>query len=87
MFWHSVGWQTGKFLELADFFKQPIPGLNLNGKVKNSTICGSLISISMLLVLAVYADYKLKILVNRQHANVSDFVQENALSREDKLNL
>ena len=65
MSWQSISRQTGKLLEQADFFKQPIPGLNLNGKVKTSTICGSLISLSMLLVLLVYADYKLNILISR----------------------
>ena len=68
--------QTGKLLELIDFFPQPVPTLNLNGKVRTSSLYGSFISITMLLVLIVYADYKLAILISRKNPIVSFFVQE-----------
>ena len=41
----------------------------------------------MLLVLVVYADYKLAILISRKNPIVSFFVQEQALTSADKLNL
>ena len=63
-----------------------MPSLNLDGKVKTSTVYGSLISITMVCVLAIYADYKLAILIRRENANVSDFIEEMALTGEDRLN-
>ena len=54
-----------KLLEHLDFFKQPIPTLNFEGKDKASSIYGSCLSIIMVLVFVVYADFKLSILINR----------------------
>ena len=87
MFCQELQRQSEKLLEHLDFFKQPIPTLNLNGKVRTSTLIGSFISLSMLLVLAVYADYKLAILISRKNPIVSFFVEEQALTSEQKLNL
>ena len=56
---------TRGLLEQLDFFKQPIPTLYLKGKVKASSLYGSIISIMMLIVFVVYADFKLTILINR----------------------
>ena len=70
-----------------DFFKQPIPTVNLNGKVKTSTLYGSLISIAMMVVLLVYADFKMTILVNRHNPLVSFFVEEQVLTSDDQLDL
>ena len=87
MFCKELQKPSEKLLEHLDFFKQPIPTLNLDGKARTSTLIGTFISFSMLMVLAVYADYKLAILISRKNPIVSFFVEEQALTSEFRLNL
>ena len=83
MAFNGILQSSKKLLEQVDFFKQPIPLVNLNGKVKTSTMYGSLISIAMVAVLCVYANFKFNILVNRQNPLVSFFVEEQVLTSDD----
>ena len=83
MAFNGILQSSKKLLEQVDFFKQPIPLVNLNGKVKTSTMYGSLISIAMVVVLCVYANFKFSILVNRQNPLVSFFVEEQVLTSDD----
>ena len=79
--------QFAALLRSVDIFKQPVPTLNLNGKTKIPTIYGSCISILLLLVLFVYADFKLRILISRQNPQVTSSVEESVLTSQDKVNL
>ena len=61
----DVSKQFTALLRTADIFKQPVPSLNLSGKTKIPTIYGSCVSIILVLVLFVYADFKMGILISR----------------------
>ena len=83
----DISKQFAALLRGVDIFKRPVPTLNLNGKTKIPTIYGSCISILMLLVLFVYADFKLRILISRQNPQVTSSVEESVLTSQDKVNL
>ena len=74
-------------LKRADAFPKKLPGFNLDGREKVSSVFGGILTIAMLIVMLLYAGIKLIMLVNRENPTVSTFKEEFVLSSEDKLNL
>ena len=70
-----------------DIFQKDLPGFNLKGKEKVSTVFGGLITVILIIIMLLYGGIKLKHLVDRANPNVSTFVKEFNLTSEDTLKL
>ena len=64
-----------------------MPGFNLKGKEKVSSVFGGLMTVILIIVMLLYAGIKAMMLINRENPNVSTFSEEFSLSSEDRLNL
>ena len=64
-----------------DFFKEPIPGFNIEGRVGVGTLLGSLISIILTIVMFLYGGMKFDILVNRLNPTIT--LTEESLELDD----
>ena len=53
-----------------DFFQEPIPGFNIEGRTTVGTLIGSLLSISLVIVMTLYGEIKFDILVNRLNPTI-----------------
>ena len=63
--------QVSGFITSFDFFKKPIPGFNIEGRAGVGTLLGSLISISLVIVMLLYGSTKFDILVNRLNPTIT----------------
>ena len=63
--------QISGAIRLLDFFKQPVPSFNIEGKESEGTLLGSMITISLIIVMFLYGMLKFDILVNRLNPNIT----------------
>ena len=63
--------QVSGFITSLDLFKEPIPGFNIEGRAGVGTLIGSLLSISLIIVMILYGGIKFDILVNRVKPSIS----------------
>ena len=63
--------QVSATIRSWDFFKQPIPGFNIEGKVDAGTLLGSLISVCLILLMLLYGTFKFDILVHRLNPTIT----------------
>ena len=54
-----------------DLFQQPIPGFNIKGKTSEGTFLGSLVSISLIVVMILYGAIKFNVLTNRVNPTIT----------------
>ena len=62
-----------------DFFQTPIPGFNIEGRSGMGTLLGSLISISLTIVMLLYGALKFDILVNRANPAINVALEKKEL--------
>ena len=63
--------QVSGFITSLDLFKEPIPGFNIEGRAGVGTLIGSLLSISLVIVMTLYGEIKFDILVNRLNPTIT----------------
>ena len=64
--------QVNVLFSSFDFFKEPIPGFNIEGRTRGvGTLIGSLLSISLVIVMILYGGIKFNILVNRLKPSIT----------------
>ena len=63
--------QVSDTIRSLDLFQQPIPGFNIKGKTSEGTLLGSLVSISLIVVMILYGAIKFDILTNRVNPTIS----------------
>ena len=62
--------QVSDTIRSFDFFQLPIPGFNIEGRAGVGTLLGSLISITLTIVMSLYGALKFDILVNRLNPSI-----------------
>ena len=63
--------QVSDAIRSLDLFQQPIPGFNIKGKTSEGTYLGSLVSISLIVVMILYGAIKFNILANRVNPTIT----------------
>ena len=63
--------QVGETFRSLDLFKEPIPGFNIEGRAGVGTYLGSLVTISLIIVMFLYGTMKFDRLVNRVNPSIT----------------
>ena len=64
-----------------------MPNFNLRGKSRISSIVGSILSALVFLIVIFYGANRLSLLIERRNPTISSFVQRDAVTKYDELNL
>ena len=71
-------------IKKIDLFGEALPQFNLKGENQIRTCCGGFVSIIMVTATLLFGLLKIKHLLSRQNPAVTSFIDEGALSSEDK---
>ena len=63
--------QVSGFIRSLDFFKEPIPGFNIEGRAGVGSLLGSSIAVGLIIVMFLYGAIKFIILVNRVNPSLT----------------
>ena len=74
-------------LERLDTFGKPLPGFNIKGRDKVTTIAGGVSTILISGIVLLYATTKLLHMESKNNPNISSFIREAEFNSEDILNL
>ena len=77
--------QFSDTIRSLDFFQQPIPGFNIEGKASEGTLLGTLISVGLIIVMFLYGALKFNILVHRVNPEIT--VTEEPQEFDDEMTL
>ena len=83
--WKGYTWRAS--LASIDFFQRDLPGLNIRGKKTISSLAGSILSLSVLLITLFYAANKFSHLLKKSNPSISSFTERGAVTKFDELNL
>ena len=81
-------WSKAKstFLKI-DIFKERVPSLTYQGKEKQPTVLGTIVTILLFVTMISYASLKFGELYNRRNPSITSNDEPNALQDSDRLNL
>ena len=74
-------------LASLDLFSRPVPGFNIRGRTKITSLLGSIISGIVVLVIMLYATNKFIHLLKRSNPTISSYVERDAVTKHDALNV
>ena len=63
--------QVSGFIRSLDFFKEPIPGFNIEGRAGVGSLLGIVISVSLVIIMSLYGSMKFDVLVNRVNPTIT----------------
>lgn len=75
-----------KTIDKIDFFSKPIPTFNMRGKKKIPSLAGGFLSISVVMVVLLYATVKLSHLLTRHNPQITQYLDVGALDSSYKFN-
>ena len=70
-----------------DLFGSPIPSYNFEGRDKIGSVMGLLLTVSYLFLMISFTYYKTRRFYTGQNPNISNSVEVNGWSSEDKIDL